>query len=227
MRWILGWAVAGAVVALGGCDVRDALSGKAELTGKVKEVVDRTHTTRTSYSVYYSNWTLNNEGVGADHWTAEFHDGVHHRVETADLRLVADCQALTGSGLSVGGGPSPLTGAAAARAACGIDANIPVTDFAYLGVVDTPWGSADRVRLTNDAISRIYDINKDGVIVGERWYKNAPGHATVLKQTIFALTSSVSSPDMFEEASLNKSFTPDQYKTTPGLQVAATIPGHQ
>ena len=136
---------------------------------------------------------------------------------------MADCQAVTGSGFSVNGGPPPLTGVTAARAACGIDANIPIADFADLGVVDTAWGRADRIRLTNDAISRIYDINKDGVIVGEHWYKNAPGHATVLKQTIFAVTPSVPSPDMFDDASLQKSFTPDQYKVAP----AAAIPGHQ
>ena len=56
-------ALVATVLAAGGCDVRDALSGKAELTGKVKEVVDRTHTIRTTYSIYYSNWAVNNEGV--------------------------------------------------------------------------------------------------------------------------------------------------------------------
>jgi hypothetical protein len=214
MRWISVAMVLAMSVAATGCDVRDALSGKAELTGKVKEVVDRTHTIRTTYALYYTNLSVDRQGVATTRWVAEFNDGVHHRVETATIRLVAECQAMTG-GESVDDGSQPLMGAAAAKAACGIDANIPITDFAYLGVADTPWGRADRIRLSNDELSRIYEVNKDGVIVGENWYGATKGHPAVLKMSVLALAPNLPSPAMFDAGSLQTTFTPEQYKVAP------------
>ena len=203
------------VATLTGCDVRKALLGPAKLTGKVKEVVDRTKVSPAIYSNYGITTVVLDDGTTKTDWGAEFNDGIHrHRVEVSLARLVADCQAMTGSMISLVRNESH-SGPSVAQAACGIDTSSNITDSAYLGVMQTPWGRADRVRLTVGEVARVYDVNKDGVIVSEAWYKGASDAKVILKNTVIAVLPTVPSHDMYDEASLQKSFTPDQYKAAP------------
>jgi hypothetical protein len=222
MPKLLGLRLSAAVTllatALAGCDARDVVPPRADLTDQVKAVVDRTKVTRAVYSNYGHTMVVLDDGSTKLDWGAEFNDGVHHhRVEVSMARIVADCQDMTGTMLSLTRNEK-RSGSSAARSACGIDTSADITASKYLGVVNTPWGRADRIRLTVGDVARVYDVNQDGVLVGETWYK---GGKVVLQQTVLAVLPSVSSHDMFDDASLDKSFTPDQYKVLP----AAPTPG--
>ena len=183
------------------------------LTGKVKEIVERTKSTRATYSIYVHNWLKLEDGTEVDEWSAEFNDGVHHRIENPHLRVVSDCQAMAGV-FVLPELNERKTGAQVAQESCGIATGVIYTDATYLGVVHTTWGGADRIQLVEKDNVRVYDVTKDGVIVGETWRRNGGDKALTLKQTVLAVVPSVPSHDMFDEASLQTSFTPDQFKVS-------------
>lgn len=183
---------------------------------KVKSVVERSKKARTTYAAYqWQRITL--EGAPArEEWAAEFNAGNLHRVETVLGRVVANCETMTGSYLSLAT-HAVATGPRYADAACGIDTARPLVEQGWLGVVQTPFGKADRVRLVDNEYIRTYDINENGVIVRAVYRKNAPGKSLVLVQVVVALSSSLPSGQLFDEASLQSSFVPEKYKNPPTL----------
>ena len=184
-----------------------------ELTGKVKEVVDRTKTTQTTYTVYTWN-ELSRDGTQVQEWAAEFHSGDKHRVETPRDRLIADCRAQTGSGLTPATGET-LEGLAVARAACGINTNKAFLAIEWQGEVKTPFGMADRVRLVDKDDIRTYDVSPSGVIVRATYARNSPDAPVELMSEAVSILSELPSPDMFDKASLTKSYVPDRFRAAP------------
>lgn len=92
MTLVLRMAQAAAVLAVTLLAACDQAAPPVELTGKVKEVIDRSKATQATYAVY--NWNeLPRDGQLVQEWSAEFHSGDKHRVETLRDRLIADCKA--------------------------------------------------------------------------------------------------------------------------------------
>jgi hypothetical protein len=204
-----------ALTSTGASDARSALRDK------VWEVVQRTKTTRATYTTYVWNWIKGEDGSPPNPWRARFHDGDRARLEGWEHRSIADCG--SGRGVAISNDPKGRhAGASVGRYTCGIDTTERFKSAAYLGLVDTPWGRADRIRLVVGQTARVYDVDKEGIVVGETWYDTSP-YATrpadrvILHQTIFAVLHTVPSHDMFEERSLRKAYTPAQFQAPPKL----------
>ena len=192
------------------------------LTGQVKAVVDRTKATRETYAVY--NWNeMTDDGRPVQEWGAEFHSGDKHRVETPRDRVIADCRAQTGIALHLATN-EVVEGPVVARGACGISTARPFVAAEGLGSVTTPLGAADRVRLADKNNIRTYDISPAGVILRATYAKNTPDKPLVLSSEAVAVLGQLPAPDIFDRASLYKSFVPDRFKTAPGETQAATSP---
>lgn len=212
MKLVFPTAQAAALVAtlLTGCD---QAAPSVELTGKVKAAVDRSKTTQATYAAYY--WTeLSHDGQPTQEWAAEFHAGDKHRVETPRDRVIADCRAQTGSALSLVTGKT-VEGPSVARVACGINTNKAFTAVEWKGVVRTPYGEADRVVLTDKDNIRTYDISPAGVIVRTTFTKNSPEAPVELSSEAVGVLSELPSLDIFDQASLARSYVPDHFKTIP------------
>ncbi len=184
------------------------------LTGKAKEVVDRSKTTRTTYAMYSWN-EVTFKGQPVQEWGAEFHSGDKHRVETPRDRVIADCKAQTGVALSLETGKT-VEGPSVARAACGINTNKAFTAVEWQGLVRTPFGPADRVHLSDKTDIRTYDISPTGVILRSTYVQNSPEQRMGLSSEAVAVDSELPAPDMFDKASLARSYVPDRFKTMPG-----------
>ncbi|MBO9708638.1 MAG: hypothetical protein J7521_10525 [Caulobacter sp.] len=185
------------------------------LTGQVKAVVDRSKSTTATYAMYSWNDIIR-DGAPAQEWGAEFHSGDFHRVETQHDRLVADCVANTGVARNVDTG-QVYRGPQIARAACGINTNKPFLEAQSLGAVQTPFGPADRVRLVDPDNVRTYDISPQGVILASTFEGkgSAKARAWSLKARAVAVLDALPDPEMFDEASLEKSYVPDRFKVAP------------
>lgn len=126
---------------------------------KVQAVIERSKKVRTTYAVYqWQRITLEGAPV-REEWAAEFNSGNLHRVETVPGRAVANCETMTGSYLSLAR-QTVATGPRYADGACGIATWRPLVGQTWLGVVQTPFGKADRVRLVDSDYIRTYDINE-------------------------------------------------------------------
>ena len=208
---------------LGGCDqIASMAAPPIALTDKVKEVVDRSKTTRTTYALY--NWNeLSRDGKSVQEWGAEFHAGDRHRVETPRDRLIADCKAMTGTAYSLETGET-FENPAVALAACGINTNKAFTAAEWEGQVKTPFGMADRVRLTDKDNIRTYDISPSGVILRSTYATHDAKAPLELSSEAVGVLDELPAPDMFDKASLSRSYVPDRFKTTPGTTPATTSP---
>jgi hypothetical protein len=187
---------------------------------KVQAVIERSKKARTTYAVYQWQRITLEGALPREEWAAEFNAGSLHRVETVPGRVVANCDTMKGSYLSLAT-HTVAAGSRYADAACGIDTARSLVDQNWLGVVQTPFGKANRVRLVDSDYVRTYDINDKGVIVRAVYRKNAPGKPLVLVEVAVALSSSLPSGRLFDEASLQSSFVPDKYKEAPKLPEGA------
>lgn len=181
---------------------------------RVLEVLERTKLTRATYSLF--QWTIVNapgEEPRAE-WAAEFHSGDLHRVETPATRVVANCRAGTGIALSVDSG-EVVEGPSVANVACGINTNRVFHAAEYRGSVQTAFGPADRVRLTDDELIREYDVSPDGVLLRAAFLANDPGEPQILLSETVDLRREVPDPDMFDRESLDRSYVPEAYRQPP------------
>lgn len=181
---------------------------------RVAEVVARTRTTKATYALYSWNRITKPGEAPVGEWSAEFHAGVLHRVETPRDRLVADCAAGKGWRLSVASGEVE-EGPQYARSACGIDANFDVRSSAWVAHVATPFGRADRVRFTDRTYIRTYDISADGVILKSSYLANRADRAPVIVSEAVAVSKELPEAQIFDPASLRRSVVPERYLTAP------------
>lgn len=210
LRLAAAWAGAAAVAtSAGAC--------QAQLPPKVAAVIDRTKTTRASYAVYVWYRITRTGQPPVQEWSAEFNSGRLHRVETPHDRVIADCDAMTGSRLMLVTG-KVTTGPEIAATACGIDSNYPVDSAEWLGASDSGLGPADVIRITGGPYIRTYTVNSDGVIVRSSFQSNTPEHPYVLQTVSTELSPTLPDADMFTGDSLSRSFVPDRYKTGPSGQ---------
>lgn len=214
LRLIGAWVVAVTATAMAG-------ACQAQLPPKVAAVVARTKAVRTTYSLY--TWIrIARAGLpAAEEWNSEFNSGALHRVETPRDRVIADCEANTGSALSLATGKI-TTGPQIAATACGIDTNFPVVSAEWLAQQRSSFGAADVIRITGGPFIRTYVVNADGVIIRSTYQYDAPGHPLVLQTLSTALSPSLPDKAMFTQDSLSRSFVPEAYKAGPVGQKWAT-----
>jgi hypothetical protein len=181
---------------------------------RVDAVLERSRTTKAIYAVYAWVRVERPNEDPTEEWSTEFHSGDKHRVETPADRVVADCVRGTGKALTVATG-KVLEGAEFASAACGVNSNRPLLEKAYVGARETPTGRVDRIRLTDADLIRIYDIDQNGVIVGTTFKLRRENNRTVLSMLKVVVENDLPAPDIFDDASLQRSVVPDRYKVAP------------
>jgi hypothetical protein len=194
-----------------------ALAGAAQayaVDAQAQAVIDRSKAARQTYALY--EWTrISRPGEQpVEQWSAEFNHGGRHRVEIPQIRVIADCDTGAGVVFTVPlqrREPSPDT----AKVACGISTEAELLAGKWLGEVDTPFGVADRIQLTDAQLVRTYDVIKSGVIVHTEFHARGPGEPEVLSSRAVAVLPELPAGDLFSDASLDRSFVPEAYKTAP------------
>lgn len=181
------------------------------LSPKALEVLERTKTTNATYALYLRNTLTGEAPRPGEEWSAEFHSGTLHRVETPRDRVVADCAAGTGHALSLVSGEM-VEGYAVARAACGISTNATIIEAQWKGKVQTPFGEADRVRIVDEDNVREYDVSGEGILLRSTYAANVPGEPLILLVQPVAVLSKLPDADMFDRESLARSYVAETYR---------------
>ena len=178
------------------------------------KVIKRSKETTSTYALYVWNTIKQPGKPTTEEWSAEFHSGFLHRVETPRDRVIANCLAMTGTWMSVTTGEK-FSGASVAQSACGIDSNNQIVDAAYLGRFAGDYSMVDRIRLVDQSNIRTYDVSDEGIIM--RTSYSAKGGETDRGLSSFArqVDHSLPSEDIFSEASLTASAVPDAYQKAP------------
>jgi hypothetical protein len=185
---------------------------------RAKAAFDRTKRTQETYALYSWNWVKGSGLETGPHWSAEFHRGTLHRVETPHVRLVADCAAGTGIMLQVDSGKTE-SNSAIAGAACGINSNFPVRNLEWLGRKATRFGPVDMLRVIDPADERIYAVNGAGVLVASEIFPRSKAEGSCLQQEPLAVESTLPAEDMFSAQSLRKSFAAARFQSRPKAYV--------
>lgn len=187
----------------------------AARSDKGKAILERTKSTRATYALY--SWTVM-EGAGGRRaeWGAEFHDGNRHRVETPGARVIADCASGAGAIHVV------ATGEVSRRDrigddACGIATGTAVASIRSLGKVETSFGPADRVEVTDASFVRTYDVSPEGVLLRSTYAlrPGASGPMDALVSVAVAVEPTLPAADIFEVSSLDRFMIPHEYRRAP------------
>jgi hypothetical protein len=180
------------------------------MESKVAQLIEKTRTTTAAYSVVTWNKITVDGKAPVEEWAAEFHLGSLHRVETPRDRIVADCAMMKGTHLNVATG-TRSNDDWIAKAACGINANKPISDSRWLGRFKTKLGMVDRVKLVDDDNIRTYDVADNGSLLAATI---ADLNGTMrLVSTAIDVQPSVSDAAIFSPSSLETSAVPDRFKT--------------
>jgi hypothetical protein len=175
-------------------------------------VLERTKTTRATYALYGWNWIQDRDGSLREGWSAEFNSGTRHRVETPEVRVVADCDTQTGTALNVTTGER-FSGRQVAQAACGISTARPIFEVTWLGAGPSRFGPVDRLHIADEADERFYVVDPDGILVGAEIY--GVTEPWCLRMEALAVERRLPEGDIFSEQSLDRSVVPRRYTFTP------------
>jgi hypothetical protein len=181
---------------------------------RAQEVFDRTKAIEATYALYDWNWRRGNDGHVSLHWSAEFHRGSLHRMETPHLRAVADCSARKGTLVEV---PSGRTESHAwiANAICGIRSDKIMYSLEYVGRRNSRFGPIDTIRVTELLNERFYGVNQAGIIVAAEYFSTDSALKGCVQTEPLAVEKELPAADMFSVESLARSFVPEKYQKGP------------
>lgn len=192
--------------------VSSACAQENDIDPAAMSVVERTRTTDGTYSVFSWN-VITHPGpeAAAEEWSAEFHSGSLHRVETPRDRLVADCERMTGTHLHVSTG-EVVERPEIARAACGVQANSRILSAEFVGQEDSPFGLIDRIELNDPQNVRTYAVAANGAIVGST-IELKDGTVLLASKAVEMLEAAPQ--NIFTVESLSRSAVPQKFRTAP------------
>lgn len=211
MRRPAGLALA---AAWAGAALLPACAAEPAADKRAEAVFERTKTTRATYALYSWNWVREAGGKATPRWSAEFHRGKLHRVETPHIRIVADCEAMQGTMLDVAAGRTESR-PAIARAACGINSNVELLRLEWLGRRESRFGPVDALRILDPAEERLYVVDEAGILVAAEIFPRDPAGDYCVQQEPLAVERRLPAGDMFSAASLRKSFAADRFRRVP------------
>jgi hypothetical protein len=112
--------------------ISSPILAKTTIDTEVAGIIALTRETQSTYAAYFWNKITREGEEPIGEWSAEFHSGHMHRVETPRERIIADCKTMTGTYLSVETGER-IRGTKVANAACGINTNQLIISGRKLG----------------------------------------------------------------------------------------------
>ncbi len=183
-------------------------TSQASISEEARTLIDLTRETRETYSLVTWNRVTRRDGTVTEEWSAEFHDGIHHRVETPRDRIVADCATMTGTYVQMGSAKM-ITGATVARAACGIQANSVIQSARVAGKRKTRFGPTTHLVVVDADNIRTYDVDANGVLLGAT-ISDRDGSLRLVSRAV-SFTADVP-PDIFSIESLGKSAVPERFR---------------
>lgn len=188
-------------------------SACAQLVGNesAEDVIAYSRQTTQTYSLFAWNIITRPEKAPEQEWSAEFHQGSLHRVETPRDRIVANCAELTGTYLQVATG-EVIEGPNVARAACGIQANSSILEARLTGSTGSKFGHVQSILVRDSKYIRTYDIASNGAIVGSTIDDLESNR--LLKSFAVDLLSEVPN-GIFTKESLASTAVPEKYKYAP------------
>ena len=180
----------------------------ATITDEARALIALTRETRATYTVISAN-QVHREGEELAHeWAAEFHDGIQHRVETPRDRIVADCEAKTGTYFGVET-LNVISESGVAGAACGVNDNATILAARTTGLRDTAFGPATHLIVVDDQFVRTYDVASDGAILGQT-IRGRDGSLKLVSRAVYYKSSA---PDgIFSIASLARTAVPENMR---------------
>ena len=183
-------------------------ASEPSVSEEARKLIDLTRETRATYSLVVMNRVKRPDGSVTEEYSAEFHDGVRHRVETPRDRMIADCAAMTGTYVQMGSAKM-ITGAAVARAACGVQANTTIRSARVAGKRETRFGPATHLIVIDADHVRTYDVAENGALLGAT-ISGRDGSWELINQAV-SFTADVP-PDIFSVESLGKSAVPEHLR---------------
>lgn len=173
-----------------------------------EKVIALTRETRENYSVFIWYTITDQLGLPREEWAAEFNRGNMHRVETPHVRIVADCETMTGSSFYVPSGEI-YRNPKVARTACGIQANSKIISAKVTGTSNGQYGTVTSLRIVDNEAVRTYEVASNGAIInGTIDDRNNGGGLT--GRTLAMLEDAPD--DIFTEESLFESAVPEEYQ---------------
>lgn len=194
------WAIA---LATGAC--------AGPLKSDADKLIAKTRETNATYSLFLWNEITHPDGKVDQEWSAEFHQGTLHRVETPRDRIVADCAAGTGIYLRV---PTKeiIRGPNVAKAACGIQANSEIIESRVLSSGSGPFGPAVVVLVRDPENIRTYTVAESGALIAST-IDDLESRRLITANAVALLPTAAG--DIFTEASLAASAVPEKYRSKP------------
>jgi hypothetical protein len=183
-------------------------------TDDALKLVQLTKTTSVTYAAYGWNVITLPGSEPVEEWSAEFHSGSLHRVETPRDRVIADCKEMTGTYLSLTTG-NVTSGPGVAKSACGINTAKEILSAVSIGKVKGRFGYANRIRITDKNNIRTYDISDDGIIVGCVYTLNDKSKKAVIKLEVRQIDRNINDSSIFSIASLSSSAVPEKFRVAP------------
>lgn len=190
----------------------------AKADPRAQEVFDRTKKVQATYALYSWSWRRGYDGRISLHWSAEFHQGSKHRMETPDLRAVADCSTGEAALLEIGG-ELIRNHVWMGDAICGIRSDKLVRRLEWMGRKDSRFGPLDTIRLISFQEERIYTVNSTGILVATETFPHESGLKSCVQTEPLAVETELPAADIFSVESLDRSAVPEKYRKGPEAPV--------
>lgn len=186
---------------------------------RAQAAIERSRETASVYALYGWNWVRDEDGGARQDWSAEFHRGRLHRVETPEVRVVADCAGRTGIAIDLRTGETS-SGADVAAAACGVSAHQDVLAAKWVGRRESRFGAVDMIELADSRDKRTYAIDDRGVLVAAEIFPSDGGRLYCVQNEAVAVESRLPEDDIFTEDSLSRSVVAERYRSAPATPSA-------
>jgi hypothetical protein len=187
------------------------IAAKPLVDAEVASVIALTRETQSIYSAYFWN-KITPDGIAPiEEWSAEFHSGHQHRVETPRDRIIADCKAMTGVHLNVETGEI-IEGAKVAKVACGINANPKILSTRKYTNMMTRYGEAFRIEINDSEFRRTYDVSKEGILMAATIRDAGVGGKMRLINKATYISRKLPKGDIFSVDSLYGSVVAERFK---------------
>jgi len=188
------------------------VAAQETVPANIRAVIERTRNPSVDYTVVHIE-RVTHDGRTFEQTSAEFERGDMHRVETASVRVIANCA--TGATIAYSPAEDRIQRSPTDPGACGIADAEPVQSSRMLPPETGPWGRADVIELTGPDFVRRYVVTEDGIIVSGSYRPRRPDVRYSVEPLRVVVTRGAPDPAMFEEESLRRTFAQPLPETAP------------